>query len=1052
MATYLKGGVDYFPQETLFTPDYNLIQQTLQYKQGQYDRGFAQLSKTARSIIDSDVTSAYSKDKRKQILANAEQALKNLPNIDLSLPQNLNTAYSIFQPFYEDDALLTDIMKTKSLKSEIQRGMSLRDSDKEEERNRYWNIGVQDLYDNLEDLSKATDPQQITGLRTRRFVGKPQVSEKILKMFNDGKLKVSYDYLSGQYKYTDENGKALKDPITNMYLSMAENDPEAMEGYNTIGRVKRRKYIDERAKVLGSPEAAAKEHDDALLADYYNTQNKIYNSTTDAMQKLNVKLEAWKSKAESGQLVEGSQDEQEAINDQRAYDALKVRADNIKSDIFSIDGKPAPYISRIGNNPTSYLGLIELNKSAIDLATSLSQFGSRKVDVNPIYEKFVYPFQKAEFDNQKAKELSQFNTNENLREEEGKIQLKLKYGIPLYNAKDGDGSGGDGSGGTGKPGSPGALNIPVVEDTQSGSGVSSKDEKGQPDVFGEMEKKTNELVGDVLTDKLRFIETVLDPSEITTTDGKFISSDERSKLHLKASSASINVPSGPITEEEEKISMQTGENPLVRRKRLAQANTLLATDIGRTPVSDGKTELDRLYENAVKKYSAYKETGVLKPEWQRLHTQVQVKENAWTSSIQFKKEKFTELIGNMAASDPKEGFVYNSLFDGVGLVDNEEEFLTNIQKNPGFVSELKKETDKAIASLDKTSRSFGFNPISDPNRAATVQRVASQTATALLEKYRKNFNKYLTDIKTTWNKSGNEWNYYSTNQQKGSGIYGKSVTFTGSSKVAGEIADVYTNDLLTMLSKYQTRDGFDEGIVKVDFGMGNVKGEGDNPKDSDIPNDSNAVSLFNKLKPILRNTIKPGGTASEIEVYNIKRNPVAGNNTNWSSYTFTLQPKLITELTSTSATEKLLTDGEAKKLQNGITIFVKKDNDQTMFSRATQTGEVQLLLNANKGLLNTEIAPGYSIQISKNATGTYKITSNYVDIANVNNVATEIPRTISQEVNMDADLTTMYYDIMNGLQNQIYKNEDAKKRLTSSNTPPQSNKVNWNSIQQKARQ
>jgi hypothetical protein len=1049
MATYLKGGVDYFPQETLFTPDYSLIQQTLQYKQGQYDKGFAQVNKNARNIIDSEMSSVYAKDKRKEILSNAEQALKNLPNIDLSLPQNVGAANSIFQPFYEDEGILGDIMKTKSLKSEIQKGMSLRDSDKEDQRKRYWNIGVQDLYDNLEDLSKATDPQQIASLRTRRFVGKPQVSDQILKMFSDGKLKTSYDYLSGQYKYTNENGQEIKDPLTNMFLSMAENDPEAMDGYSTIGRVKRRRYINERSDVLGSPEAATKEHDDALLADYFNTQNKIYTTTSDAMQSLGVKLNAWKSKADAGQLIAGSEDEQKAINDQKVYDGLKLRADKIRSDIFSVDNKPAPYISRIGNNPTAYLGLLELNKDAIDLATSLSQFGTRKVDINPVWEKAVLPLQLEDFKTQKQKELEAFKTNEDLRKTKGGYDLKLEYGIPLFGTGSGDGTGDGTNTGKGAKATLGQLNIPVVEDNPGGSTVGAKDVNGRPDVHTEIENKSNEIIGDLQNTKLQFIEAVLDPTEIKTADGKFIPYDERRSLSTKPSTAAINVPSGPITPEEESISAQTGESPYVRRKRLASANSFIGS--GTAPASTGtETELERLYALAQQKHAAQNTAGVHDTNWQRavdLSNQVQVKDNNWTAAIQFKKEKYKELVGNMASSDPKQGFVYSSLFDGMSLVNSPEEFVRNLQKNPGFAQEVQAETNRLVNNQVKTSKAWGYQY--DPRQNGDF---ANQALSNVTEKYRNNYEKYRNNIGLEWNKAGNEWNYFSTNQQKGSGIYSKAITFTGSTSVTGEKADVYTSDLLTMLSKYQTASGFDNNVVKIDFGGSKIKGEGDNPKDSDIPNNSDAVSAFEKLKPVLRNAIKPGGSQSEMDVYTITANKVAANNPNWSSYTIIPQPKLITENTSTETSTKLLTPDEAKVLGKGITIYVRKENDNSQFSRATTPGEVELLLNANKGLLNTEVAPGYTIQIATNSTGNYKITSNYIDVGNVNGVATDIPKTITTEVPKDADLTQAYYQILSGLTTQVYQNVDAKKRLTSSNTNPAAQKVDWNTIVGKAKQ
>lgn len=323
MATYLQGGVDFLPQETLFTPNWSLIQQGLITKQGAYDKGFAQISNAARNIIDAPLTNKYTKGMRKQILADAEQALKDLPNMDLTLPQNVAAATSLFKPFYQNDSILYDMMETKRYMSERQRGAALATSAKEEDRNRYWSDGIQYLDDWAEEFSNL-EVKDLTKLPSRRYISKPNIDDVILKDFREGKLKTNYDVISGQWKYTYENGQPLRKPIANMYLALAINDPEAMAGFHVMGSVKRSRFIRENENRFGSKEAAAEAHDNALVNDYYNTQKTIYEQTNDALTALQSTYDAYKTKANNNQIVVGSPEYNKAIEITKEYNELKT--------------------------------------------------------------------------------------------------------------------------------------------------------------------------------------------------------------------------------------------------------------------------------------------------------------------------------------------------------------------------------------------------------------------------------------------------------------------------------------------------------------------------------------------------------------------------------------------------------------------------------------------------------------------------------------------------------------------------------------------------------
>lgn len=508
MATYLEGGVDFIPPVLPFQPNYNLILSTLQYRQGQYDQGFAQLKSSANSVINSQLLNETNIEKRKQILANAESALKSLPTVDLSLPQNVTAAKSVFRPFYEDTDILIDMKETKSYTSERNRGMALRNSDKEEERKRYWNIGIQDLDDWAEEFSKAS-PEQMRMLRSRRYVGKPQTGENIMEMFNTGKLNRTVDKITGQVKITDTNGKELAVPLTNLFLSRVQADPEEMEAYNVYGRVTRNRYIRDNESRFGSREAAATEHDRILLKDYKTYNTELQTTNNEALRLVEDRLTEWKKRDVTTLTPQERDDFASDINSQAE---LKGRATYFQKALDTAS-------DNIIGNPAGYLGQTYMHKSAKDLANALSAFGKREINSNPLYKDFEFPFIQ-----------KRFETDENIRQKEAEaviaretkrleMDLEAEYGKRTTD-KDGKQTGGA---------SRNQLNIPIVSDNRAGSAVPEYKD-GIPDSYGQYQKNKSEIVNRVTTSKLDFVDYVLSAEEFRNEKGEVMDQNEKQTL------------------------------------------------------------------------------------------------------------------------------------------------------------------------------------------------------------------------------------------------------------------------------------------------------------------------------------------------------------------------------------------------------------------------------------------------------------------------------------------------------------------------------------------
>jgi hypothetical protein len=737
MATYLEGGVDFIPPVIPFQPNYNLILSTLQYRQGQYDQGFAQLKSSANSVIGAQLLNETNIEKRKQILANAESALKSLPTVDLSLPQNVAAAKNVFRPFYEDNDILLDMKETKSYMNERSKGLALRDSDKEEQRNRYWNVGIQDLDDWAEEFSKAT-PDQLRNMRSRRYVGKPQIGEKVIEMFNQGKLKREVDTITGQVKITDTNGKEIITPLTNLYLSLAQNDPEALEAYNVFGRVKRNQYIRDNESRFGSRDAAAAEHDRLLVADFKASNAADLKETADALNLVNARIAKWKERGVENLTDEEAQRYARDIADAKSLTQSKTYYE--KAD--------ATASNNILGNPTAYLGQVYLSKSARDIAKALSAFGTRKIDTNPIYKDLVLPFK-----------LEEFKTNEDLRvkavehiykKDEIKYTAEMKA---LYGDKDGDsdGDGGDGSskgsGGLGAKTGSGGLNIPVVQDNPAGAGVKNRTEDGLPDAYADYRDSKNQVLTRTVDAKISFIDNVLSANEMVDSKGRVLDQNQKQNL-----------------------------------------------------AKDGKL-LDMLVKKAESKVNIMVETkDPQRFNALSLKKKVDQNMNLWRAMDSWATDINKQLVGNLEGSNKEDGWVFKHIVSNGSNIRTDNDvagFEKSLRSDPAFKAKVDAQLIEEQKKQDRQSKAWNV-PTSPVNRAAVEQRVLKN----ITDDYQDYRNTLVKSFNTQNAGGGFSFigQYDPLGGKGGGGINARQLQFIGRSSIAGEQADVITLDLLSKIT------------------------------------------------------------------------------------------------------------------------------------------------------------------------------------------------------------------------------------------------------------
>jgi hypothetical protein len=215
MAQYLPFIPQEVPDPYLYQPDYNFINQMMQRKQAQYEQGVSQVRSAYTSVLNAPLYAAENIPVRDNYVKSAQEQLKKLASADLSLPQNIQLAQSIFSPFWQDKYILKDYDLTQHYMSQRQKLASWRDSTDPKMRALYSPIVEQYLNNSMQKLQAAgRNDEDFSRLEKREAVPFTNVEEYLQDMAKknadgEGGLKIVWDEASpdGAYLVSTTNGQ-----------------------------------------------------------------------------------------------------------------------------------------------------------------------------------------------------------------------------------------------------------------------------------------------------------------------------------------------------------------------------------------------------------------------------------------------------------------------------------------------------------------------------------------------------------------------------------------------------------------------------------------------------------------------------------------------------------------------------------------------------------------------------------------------------------------------------------------------------------------------------
>lgn len=245
MAQYLPYIPEVFPEPALYRPDFNFFDRMLQRKQNQFEQGLNQVKSAYNSVLNAPLSDKANIPLRDAYIKQAQESLKILGSSDLSLPQNIQTANSVFSPFWEDQFITQDAALTKWYQSEASKLASWRDSPDEKVRAKYNGISMMYLNNGLSALQNANrNPDAYAKVEKRQAVPFINIEEYLQDKAKADKLEIKYDDPNGTYLVETVNGQRSQKKYSDWAQSMIGNN--FYDQFRVTGIVEK----EERAKAI----------------------------------------------------------------------------------------------------------------------------------------------------------------------------------------------------------------------------------------------------------------------------------------------------------------------------------------------------------------------------------------------------------------------------------------------------------------------------------------------------------------------------------------------------------------------------------------------------------------------------------------------------------------------------------------------------------------------------------------------------------------------------------------------------------------------------------
>jgi len=245
MAIYVPNAEGYFPKIEPFTPDYKFLSDVLSTRTDKYNKNFDRLNDIYSQIIYADLGREDTNQMRKQFVDQLQPMIEKISGLDLSLASNVSAAKSVFQPFYDNDTIISDMVQTKNIQNIQQLANSQRVSADENTRLRFNQTGLDFAMYSYQNFLNAPS-EEATRMPMARYIENPQLYKRALDYLSEKGWEIKTPSFSedGAYKITTTNGEDVTSLFYSQIREIFTNDPLVQDAYFADAYVQARKYAD----------------------------------------------------------------------------------------------------------------------------------------------------------------------------------------------------------------------------------------------------------------------------------------------------------------------------------------------------------------------------------------------------------------------------------------------------------------------------------------------------------------------------------------------------------------------------------------------------------------------------------------------------------------------------------------------------------------------------------------------------------------------------------------------------------------------------------------
>lgn len=379
------------PIETAIQPlDYSFLNYGLSRLGQEYQSGVNQVKSLYSSVLNAPITNDENKQVREEYINQAQQQLKALAKTDLSLPQNINQSQKVFAPFWQDNDIIQDIVKTKNAQSQLGAAETDRTSKDETIRKTHNPWSVTDIQYSLQDLKNAKRGDgSISNVEVPRYTPQLDIMGFMDQVDKDQGFKgVDYQTPKGPYMITEHDGvKAIPQFRTRMDGALG---PQFSPQFSVQGKVQYKQDVAEMQRnnpnidPSNIPKELANYKYQQLDKDY---QNRINHISTDLKHTYQDPIDVINKTIQDNKGKVTSQQTQDLINLQQGKDQYQGKLDDITGQYKDFKNQyPQQKIDDIARNPEQYYGQLVRSETVDRLAKSRASDYSYKIDANQAWK------------------------------------------------------------------------------------------------------------------------------------------------------------------------------------------------------------------------------------------------------------------------------------------------------------------------------------------------------------------------------------------------------------------------------------------------------------------------------------------------------------------------------------------------------------------------------------------------------------------------------------------------------------------------------------------